>query len=123
MEEKEKPDPSASQTEQNPNEKNDNPATPVQKIKERPEVITVRNWKEYLGESLLIVFSVFLALFLTEKFTKLHEEHQTHQVLHQLRDEIISNKKAEEDQYQYHLQVIKRIDLALNDSALAKNFL
>ena len=54
MEEKEKPDPSASQTEQNPKEKNDNPATSAQKIKkERVEVITVRTWKEYLGESLL----------------------------------------------------------------------
>jgi len=35
-----------------------------------------------LKESLLIVFSVVLALFLTELFQKLHENKQTHEILH-----------------------------------------
>src|SRR5689334_5210503 len=76
------------------------PSPPLKR--ERQEVITVRNWREYLGESALIIFSVVLALGLTEWFSKLHDEKETSQILHQLRDELISNQKAEEDQYQYH---------------------
>src|SRR5258708_25447421 len=121
---KEKQNLSATQPQQKENEKKVTPAIQSQKIKkERIEVITIRNWKEYLGESLLIVFSVILALSLTEWFTKLHEERQTSQVLRQLRDELISNKKAEEEQYQYHLRVIKNIDSALNDPAFAQQFI
>ena len=121
---KEKQDPHAAQVKQKEDEKKDPSIIPPQKIrKERSEVITVRNWREYLGESLLIVFSVILALFLTERFTKLHEEHQTHQVLRQLRDELISNKKGEEEQYAYHSQILKKIDSALNNSVFAQKFI
>jgi hypothetical protein len=91
--------------------------------KQRPEVITVRNWREYLGESLLIIFSVVLALFLTERFTKLHEEQQTRQILRELRAELIDNERSEQLQYAYHLQVLKNINAALHDSALAKSFI
>lgn len=95
----------------------------LQKVKkERHEVFTVRDWKEYLGESLLIVFSVVLALFLSEKFNKMHEDHQEHQVLRQLRNELINNKQQEEEQYQYHLQVLKNIDSALKDPSMAQRF-
>ncbi len=88
---------------------------------ERPEVIIIRNWKEYLGESLLIIFSVALAIILTEVFAKMHENQQTREVLHQLREELISNKEAEEIQYQYHLKVLKNIDSALrNDNYRTK---
>ncbi len=76
--------------------------------KNRHEVFTVRDWKEYLGESLLIIFSVILALFLSEKLNKIHEENETRQVLRQLRNELINNKQQEEEQYQYHLSVFKK---------------
>ena len=46
--------------------------------KVRPEVITVRTWKDYLGESLLIVFSVLFALLLTEIFNNIHEKQHSH---------------------------------------------
>ena len=91
--------------------------------KDLPEVITVRTWKEYVEESLLIVFSVVLALFLTELFRQLHENEQMREVMHELREELISNKKAEEIQLQYHLQVIKNIDSALADPAIAQQFI
>src|SRR5271154_2102498 len=90
---------------------------------ERPEVIIVRNWKEYLGESLLIVFSVALAIILTEVFTKIHENQQTREVLHQLKLEVINNNEAEQIQYQYHLMVIHNIDSALHDEKFRKKFL
>ena len=59
-----------------------------------------------------------LAIILTEVINKIHENNQTHEVLRELRDELISNKQAEEVQYKYHLQVLKNIDSALSD----KNF-
>ena len=45
------------------------------------KVFTIRDWKEYVGESLLIIFSVLLALALTEWFNKLHEKSETHFLL------------------------------------------
>src|ERR1700722_18702002 len=99
------------------------PPSSNNKKDERPEVIIVRNWKEYLGESLLIVFSVALAIILTEVFTKIHENKQTREVLHQLKQELIDNNEAEEVQYQYHLMVIHNIDSALHDEKFRKKFL
>ncbi len=49
--------------------------------KHKPEVYVLRDWKEYLGESFLIIFSVLLALFLTEYITKQHEKNETHELL------------------------------------------
>jgi len=90
---------------------------------EKPEVVIIRNWKEYLGESLLIVFSVVLALILTEVFNKIHEDRQRTEVLHQLKNELLDNKRLEQEQYQYHLQVLKNIDSALHDPAFAGKFI
>jgi hypothetical protein len=121
---KEKQIPSATQSKQKEDEKKDTPPLQPQRIKkDRPEVIIVRGWKEYGGESLLIIFSVILALILTEVFNKLHEEQHTKEVLFQLREELIANKKAEEVQYTYHLQVLGNINLALHDSVLAQKFI
>ena len=91
--------------------------------KELPEVVTVRNWKEYLGESLLIIFSVVLALILTEIFNKIHDDRQTSEVLHQLKMELVDNKRNETEQYQYHLQVLKNIDSALRYPEYAEQFI
>jgi hypothetical protein len=105
------------------NESENIPPSSNNKKDERPEVIIVRNWKEYLGESLLIVFSVALAIILTEVFTKIHENQQTREVLHQLRQELINNNEAEEIQYKYHLTAIQNIDSALHNEKLQKAFL
>jgi hypothetical protein len=91
--------------------------------KEIPEVVTVRTWKEYIEESVLIIFSVVLALSLTELFQKFHEDGRLRQVVHELREELISNRKAEEIQLRYHLQVLKNIDAALADPAIAQQFI
>jgi hypothetical protein len=91
--------------------------------KEIPEVVTIRTWKEYIEESVLIIFSVVLALSLTELFQKIHEDKRLRQVVHELRQELISNRKAEEIQLRYHLQVLKNIDAALADPAIAQKFI
>ena len=87
------------------------PKTPTHK--QKPEVYVLRDWKEYLGESFLIMFSVLLALFLTEYITKQHEKNETHQLLKNIKEELIKNKKAEQEQYAYQKMVLKNIDSAL----------
>jgi hypothetical protein len=81
--------------------------------KQKPEVYVLRDWKEYLGESFLIMFSVLLALFLTEYITKQHEKSETHELLKNVKEELIKNKKAEQEQYAYQKMVLKNIDSAL----------
>src|ERR1700712_1144236 len=96
----------------------------MKKVKEHhPVVVVERDWKEYLGECLLIVFSVILALILTELINNLNEKKKTSEILHQLKEELINNKKFEEEQYQYHLEVLKNIDTALNNPAIASKFI
>ena len=81
--------------------------------KEKPEVYVLRDWKEYLGESFLIIFSVILALGLTEFFNTQHEKGETRELLRNIREELVKNKKAEEEQYAYQKMVLKNIDSAL----------
>src|SRR5437879_6381301 len=97
----------------------------MKKIKEQhhPIVVIERDWKEYLGECLLIVFSVILALILTEVINNINEKKKTAEILHQLKEELIDNKRLEEEQYHYHLQVLKKIDSALNNPAFASKFI
>lgn len=91
--------------------------------KERSEVIAVRTWKEYVEECALIVFSVIIALVVTEAINTRHEKQHTREVLHQLREELLENKKNEEEQYKYHQQVLKNIDSALHNPGLAEKFI
>ncbi len=89
----------------------------------RPEVITVRTWKEYLGESLLIVFSVLFALLLTEIFNNIHEKQHTREILNAVRTELMDNMHREQEQYQYHWKVLKNIDSALTHPAFQEKFI
>lgn len=90
---------------------------------ERVEVYVKRDLKDYIGESVLIIFSVLLALIVTEVVNTIHEKEQTHDVLQAIRTELINNKAAEEEQYQYHLSVLKNIDSALNNPSFAAKFI
>jgi len=107
-------------------EENTQPAEPVplpRKKHTHPQVVVVREWKEYMGESALIIFSVLLALILTEWINKKHEENQTREIVNDIRSELIENKTAAEEQYQYHRQVLRAIDSALKDVALQQKLL
>jgi hypothetical protein len=87
---------------------------------QKPQVYILRDWKEYAGESFLIIFSVLLALVLTEYINNLHEKNETKELLRNVRNELMANKKAETEQYAYHLQVLKSIDSALVNVDLQK---
>jgi hypothetical protein len=91
--------------------------------KQKPEVYVLRDWKEYLGESFLIIFSVLLALFLTEYITKQHEKNETHELLKNIKEELIKNKKAEQEQYAYQKMVLKNIDSALKSKDFQQKIL
>ena len=88
-----------------------------------PEVYILRDWKEYLGESFLIIFSVILALVLTEYFSNLHEKKDTKELLDNIKAELIHNKQAEQEQYAYQKNILKAIDSALNNPALQQKIL
>lgn len=72
-----------------------------------------RDWKEYLIESLLIVFSVLLALFLTESINKSHDRKYTKDLLKNIVIELKNNKTAILEMQEYNLKVLNKIDSAL----------
>ena len=82
-------------------------------VKNKIYVYPIRNWKEYLGESVMIIFSVLLALVVTEFINKLHEGENTRSMLKNILVELNHNKKAIQEMQVYNLQVLKRIDSAL----------
>lgn len=79
--------------------------------------------KEYIGESGLIIFSVLLALFLTEFINNQHEKSQTKELLSNIKDELVKNKVNEEGQYVYQQGVLRRIDSAMNSPAIQQRIL
>jgi hypothetical protein len=80
-----------------------------------------RNWKEYLGESLLIVFSVLLALSLTEYINKVHDQNKTAGLINNIVDELHNNQKAIGEIQEYNLMVLRNIDSVLSDKDKLKN--
>jgi hypothetical protein len=83
-------------------------------------VYPIRDWKEYIGESFLIVFSVLLALFLTEHINKLHDRENTKNLLKSITAELNHNKKALQEMQDYNLIVLSKIDSVLLDKKLQK---
>ncbi|MGZ3943978.1 MAG: hypothetical protein ACXVIY_09385 [Mucilaginibacter sp.] len=91
--------------------------------KPKPEVYVLRDWKEYLGESFLIIFSVLLALVLTEYINNQREKKETRELLHNVKTELINNKKAEQDLYAYQKGILQKIDSALNSKDFQQKLL
>jgi len=83
----------------------------------------LRDWKEYIGESGLIIFSVLLALILTEFINNQHEKLQTKELLTNIKDELVKNKHNEEEQYLYEKGILKRIDSALTNPSFQQKIL
>ena len=81
-------------------------------------VYTVRDWKEYLGESLLIIFSVLFALILTEYFNNIHDREKTRTTLQNIVSELNHNKKAIQEMKGYNTLVLQNIDSILTNKNL-----
>ena len=75
--------------------------------KEKLFVYTIRDWKEYLGESVLIIFSVILALALTEYFNNLHEKENTRTILKSIVAELKQNKISIQEMHQYTTEAMQ----------------
>jgi hypothetical protein len=88
-----------------------------------PKVYILRDWKEYLGESFLIIFSVILALVLTEYFNNLHDKKETKELLDNIKAELIHNKQFEREQYTYQKNALKAIDSALKTPSFQQKIL
>jgi len=86
---------------------------PSKELKNKTYVYPIRNWKEYLGESFMIIFSVLLALIVTEYINKLHEKENTRSLLKDIIVELNHDKKAIQEMQVYNLQVLNKIDSAL----------
>lgn len=91
--------------------------------KDKPEVYMLRDWKEYLGESFLIIFSVLLALVLTEYINNLKEKKETKELLHNVKQEVINNRETEKSIYAYQQGILKRLDSAMNSKAFQQKIL
>lgn len=81
--------------------------------KDKTYVYPIKDWKEYLGESFLIIFSVLLALIVTEYINKIHQRENTKSLLKSIVVELNHNKKAIQEMHEYNLQVLSKIDSAL----------
>jgi len=85
----------------------------------KTEIVLKRDWKEYIGESLLIIFSVVLALILTEWVNRANEHKQIRMLIQNVREELVHNESEAKKQYDYHLTVLQKIDSALTHPAFA----
>src|SRR6516225_7989941 len=105
------------------NEKTELPDPPLEPgNKRRIEVYKVRDWKEYLGESLLIMFSVLLALILTEFINKIHDKENTREILQGIVAELKLNKASIVEMKKYNESVLAKIDSTLANKDLQKRF-
>jgi hypothetical protein len=86
-------------------------------------VYPVREWKDYLGESLLIIFSVLLALIGTEYIDQLHEHKRTRILLRDISAELKHNKQAIQEMNTYNLTVLRNIDSVLASDQLQKRLI
>lgn len=89
-------------------------------LKKKKYVYPIRDWKEYLGESFMIIFSVLLALALTEYLGKIHERENTKNMLKSVVAELNHNKKFLQELQEYNLKVLSNIDSTLTDRKIQK---
>ena len=99
------------------------PETQVSKPEKIQEVYVLREWKEYIGEALLIIFSVFLGLAFTEWINSMHERSETREIVNGIRQELINNKKGEQEQYEYQARALRTIDSALTNVSIQQEIL
>jgi hypothetical protein len=95
------------------NEQKEQSNVVVSSKKYKTYVYPIKDWKEYLGESFLIIFSVLLALIATEYINKIHERENTKSLLKSVVVELNRNKKAIQEMHEYNLLVLNKIDSAL----------
>ncbi|MBP2833120.1 hypothetical protein J8281_13075 [Aquimarina sp. U1-2] len=78
--------------------------------------IRFSNFKRFLSESLLIVFSVLFALFINQCQNEAQEEKRTVSILKNIKSELENNRKSAQRLVDYHTKVVKKLETINSDS-------
>ncbi|MBP2831522.1 hypothetical protein J8281_04915 [Aquimarina sp. U1-2] len=84
--------------------------------------INFSNFKRFLSESILIVFSVLFALFINQCQNEAQEEKRTISILKNIKSELENNRKSAQRLVNYHSEVIKKLEITDSDSLESKFF-
>lgn len=77
--------------------------------------------KKIIRESIVIIFSVFLALFANEWRNNVKEDEQTQVILDNIKSEMKNNERVAENAMSYHRTVLDNIDSLKNSETLEKD--
>ena len=78
---------------------------------------------KYIAQLLLIVFSVVLGLFLSERIEEQKNEKEASKLLSKIISEVNDNKKLLEDWAPYHGAIAKSLDSLCNNELFVENFI
>ncbi len=76
-----------------------------------------------LKQLFLIVFSVVLGLFLSERIEERKNEREAAMLLSKITSEVNDNKKLLEEWVPYHRQIVHRLDSLINDETFINDFI
>ena len=79
--------------------------------------------KENIKQLLLIVFSVVLGLYLSERLEERKNEKEAALLLSKISSEVNKNKKLLEDWIPYHREIYNRLDSLNNNESFIKSFI
>ena len=85
----------------------------------RTSIITKNPILKYFGQIILIVFSVVLGLYLSERIEDKKNERNAQELFLKINSELITNKKLLDYWVPYHKEIVNRIDSLSGD----KNFI
>jgi len=77
----------------------------------------------YIAQLVLIVFSVVLGLFLSERIEERKKEREASRLLSQIKSEVQENKMLLEYWVPYHSEIVNRTDSLLNEEAFIDSFI
>lgn len=76
-----------------------------------------------LSQLLLIVFSVVLGLFLSERIEEKKEKKEAQELLRTIKSEVAENKRLLEYWYPYHQEIVKNLDSLSTNETFVRNFI
>ncbi len=89
----------------------------------RTSSITKNPILKYFGQIILIVFSVVLGLYLSERIEDKKNERNAQELFSKINSELITNKKLLDNWVPYHKKILNRIDSLSNDKNFIEKFI
>jgi len=78
---------------------------------------------KYLGQIILIVFSVVLGLYLSERIEDRKNEKDANKLFSKIKSELNQNREILDYWVPYHLEIIKSVDSLSKDKDFVENFI